>query len=284
MHVRSWMLALGASAGLVGAGGSAQAQGVAGQAEAHGFVVKPASEGDYQALAKLPDLSGVWQPDWGALFSGRGGRRPVDVPPFTPTAKKVVDDFAAGQKEGKNLQTEMANCMPAGMPQIMRMPYPIEFLYTPGRVTILIETDHQIRRIYTDGRPLPEDPDPAFNGSSVGHWEGDTLVVETSGLNAKTSLLGGLHPTENTKLRETFHLDKPDLLVIRTTITDPALFSTPFEQLTPYSRKRDWQIREYVCEENNRDAADPFGRPSMTLDDDEAAAKKPMAKKTSAKK
>jgi hypothetical protein len=246
----------------------------AGPAAAQAPLVKPATAADYQALAKLPDWSGVFQPDWSALFSGRGGRVP-ESPPFTPTAKKAVDDYAAAQKEGKNLQTDMANCVPAGMPQIMRMPYPIEFLFTPGRVTVLIETESQIRRIYTDGRPLPDDPDLTYNGSSVGHWEGDTLVVDTIGLNPKTSLLGGLHPTENTRIHETFHLDKPDLLVIKTTITDPALFAKPFEQLTPYVRKRDWAIREYVCQENNRDAADPFGRPSMTLDDDEKAAPPP---------
>ncbi|MDB5690462.1 MAG: hypothetical protein JWL91_2338 [Sphingomonas bacterium] len=243
------------------------ALGVAGSAAAQSQapVVKPATAADYTALAALPDWSGVWQPDWSALFSGRGGRN-AETPAFTPATKKIVDEFVARQKQGENLQTEMANCVPAGMPQIMRMPYPIEFLFTPSRVTILIETEMQIRRIYTDGRPLPADPDPTFNGSSVGHWEGDTLVVDTIGLNPKTSIVPGVHPTENTKIRETIRLEKPDLMVITTTITDPALFSSPFVQVTPYARHRDWQIREYVCQENNRDAADEFGRPSMSIE------------------
>jgi hypothetical protein len=153
------------------------------------------------------------------------------------------------------------------MPGIMRMPYPIEFLFNPGRVTIGIETYSQVRRIYTDGRPLPDDPDPAFNGSSIGKWEGDTLVVDTVGLNSKTSIVPGIHPTEQTRIRETFHLEKPDVLLLTTTITDPTLFAAPFEQKQAYARHREWQIREYVCQENNRDAADPFGRPSMKLDD-----------------
>ena len=67
------------------------------------------------------------------------------------------------------------------MPGIMGQPYPMEFLLTPGQVTIVIEAYNQIRHIYTDGRPLPEDPDPTFYGTSVGHWEGDTLVAETVG-------------------------------------------------------------------------------------------------------
>ena len=232
--------------------------------------VKPATAADYQALAKLPDWSGVWQPDWSALFSGRGGRVP-EKPPFTPAAQKTADDFTARQKQGENLQTQAANCVPPGMPQIMRMPYPIEFLFTPGRVTIPIETDTQIRRIYTDGRPLPDDPDPTYNGSSTGRWEGDTLIVETIGLNTANTLVPGIHATENTRINETFHLEKPDMMLVTTTITDPALFSTPFKQVTPYVRKRDWQIREYVCQENNKDAADPFGRPSMNIDDEPAA-------------
>ena len=250
----SWVLV---AAGWLGAAASAPAQPA---------LVKPATEADYLAIAKRPDWSGVWQPDWSTLFSGRGGRN-AEKPSFTPAAQKIADAFTAAQAKGENLQTEMANCMPAGMPQIMRMPYPIEFLLTPAGVTILIETNSQIRRIYTDGRPLPADPDPTFNGSSIGHWEGDTLVVDTIGLNPKTSIVPGIHPTENTKIRETFHLDKPDLMIVTATITDPALFATPFVQTTPYARHREWALREYVCQENNRDAADPFGRPSMKLDD-----------------
>jgi hypothetical protein len=226
-------------------------------------IIKPATAADYTALAKLPDWSGTWQPDWGKLF----GNRAAAAPAFTPAAAKIAAEYKAKQAQGENLQTDGANCVPPGMPQIMRMPYPIEFLYNPGRVTIAAETYSQVRRIYTDGQKLPDDPDPQFNGSSVGHWEGDTLVVDTIGLNPITSLLPGIHPTEATKIHEVFHLDAPDLLMVTTTITDPALFTEPLVSKQPYSRKRDWQIREYVCQENNHDAADQFGRPSFTIDD-----------------
>lgn len=226
-------------------------------------VTRAPTPADYAAMAKLPDWSGIWQPDWKSLF-GAGGRKP-DEPPVTPAAAKQLAEFTAAKAKGENLQTDAANCVPPGMPQIMRMPYPIEFLFTPGRVTIAIETDSQVRRIYTDGRPLPNDPDPTFNGSSVGHWQGDTLVVDTIGLNEHTSIVAGLHPTENTRVQERFHLIQPDLMQVQTTITDPALFTMPFVLMQNYIRKRDWQIREYVCEENNRDAADPFGRPSLNI-------------------
>src|SRR6187401_946006 len=131
----------------------------------------------YESVAKWPDWSGVWSPGVGA-----GSRTTATPPKLTPEAKAMVDAFEAGKARGENLQTQAANCVPNGMPGIMRLPYPIEFVYSPGRVDILIETYSEIRRIYLDGRPLPEDPDPFFNGHSIGHWEGDTLVVETIGI------------------------------------------------------------------------------------------------------
>src|SRR5688572_12826380 len=97
---------------------------------------RPATQADYVAISKLPDWTGVWQPDWGGLF----GRAPAAPPPFTPEAKKVKDDFEAAKAKGENLQTQAANCRPSGMPTIMRQPYPIEFIYSPGRVTLLHET------------------------------------------------------------------------------------------------------------------------------------------------
>jgi len=224
-------------------------------------ITKAATPAEWSALGSLPDWSGIWQPAWGSLFASRAGSTPV----LLPAAAKTLEEFNAAKAKGENLQTELANCVPPGMPQIMRMPYPIEFLFTPGRVTIPIETESQVRRVYTDGRPLPDDPDATFNGSSIGHWEGDTLVVDTIGLNPKTSLVPGVHATEKTVIRERIHLTKPDVMEIESTITDPLILAKPLVLVTNYVRKRDWQIREYVCQENNRDAADPFGRPSLDI-------------------
>lgn len=219
------------------------------------------SRPDYSSLNDLPDWTiGVWQPDWSRLF-GAGTK-----PQFTPEMAKAVEAFNARKQHGENLQSAAANCRPTGMPGIMRQPYPIEFLFSPGRVTILHETFSQVRRIYTDGRALPDDPDPAFNGWSVGRWEGDVLVVDTNGLNPITSLMEGVHPTENTRIRERFFLTAPDEMTVETIITDPAIFAEPFRVTQAYQRKRDWQIREYVCEENNRDAADEQGRPTMNIE------------------
>ena len=224
--------------------------------------VKPPTQADYLALSKLPDWTGTWQPDWGGLF----GRTPIAPPTLTPAAKKTQDAFNAAKTKGENLQTAQANCTPPGMPGIMRQPYPIEFIFAPGRVTLAHETYSQVRRIYTDGRKNPEDPDPAFNGWSVGHWEGDTLVVETVGLDSATTLMEGLHPTDQTKIVERIRIAQPDLISIETAITDPTLFVGAYNLRNNYVRHRDWVIREYVCEQNNRDGADESGRPSFNIE------------------
>ncbi|WP_119082423.1 hypothetical protein [Altererythrobacter sp. B11] len=221
---------------------------------------------EYAAIAKLPPFEGVWQPNWGMVTKLRAAEGNA---PLTEKARTEIDAFKAEKAEGRNLQTDGANCMPVGMPGVMRYPYPIEFIYSPGKVNIVIETHSLVRRIFTDGRPQPEDPDLLFNGNTVGHWEGDTLVAETVGLSPQISLMEGLHPTPDTRIRERMSLQGPDTLMIETTIIDPALFTEPFTTQLTYKREPDWEIREYICQENNRDAADAEGRPSMDLGFDE---------------
>ena len=223
---------------------------------------------DYAEVMAWPDWSGVWSPGVSAAS------RTTPTPPrLTPEAQAIVDAFEAGKARGENLQTQAANCVPSGMPVIMRLPYPIEFVYSPGRVTILIETYSEIRRIYLDGRPLPEDPDPFFNGHSVGHWvEGDTLVVDTIGISPLVSIVPGLHATENTRFVERITRVAPDRLVDEITVTDPALFVEPYVMVQTYKLEPGWEMREYVCQENNRDGADAQGRPLMDLGEDDPFA------------
>src|SRR5688500_16831678 len=218
----------------------------------------------YSEVSQWPDWSGVWSPGVGA-----GSRTTATPPKLTPEGQRLMDEFEAGKAEGRNLQTTAANCVPNGMPGIMRLPYPIEFVYSPGRVNILIETYSEIRRIYVDGRPLPEDPDPFFNGHSIGRWEGDTLVIDTVGISPQVSVIPGLRATEQTRFRERITRVAPDRLVDEITITDPTLFAEPYVMVQNYTLQPDWEMREYVCQENNRDAADAEGRPSMDLGEDD---------------
>jgi hypothetical protein len=210
----------------------------------------PRADG-YAELERLPDWSGVWAPDWSLLFSGGGGQ-PAQ-PQLTPAAAEKLAAFRAKQAAEGVDQVAQARCIPPGMPGIMRQPYPIELLFTPGRVTLFAETYSQARRIYTDGRALPEDPDPFFNGNSVGRWDGDVLLVETIGFSEYAGdIAAGIPHGPNMRISERIWLDKPDVLRITTTITDPDVLTAPYVQELAFRRERTWDIREYVCEENNR--------------------------------
>jgi hypothetical protein len=149
------------------------------------------------------------------------------------------------------------------MPGIMTQPYPMEFIVSPGKVTIVIEAYTQVRHIYTDGRKLPADPDPHYFGTSVGRWEGDTLVVETVGFGPNTNLVAGVGHSDKMKIVERFHLADPDNMTVETTITDPEALVAPITSSQNLRRHRDWTIAEYICEENNRNSVDPSGKASI---------------------
>jgi hypothetical protein len=219
----------------------------------------------YSGLAKLPDWSGVWDV---TFVPPKPGAAPPGQPKLTPAFERQWDKYQALNKvqKGLNFVSEVASCIPPGVPQSMTQPYPIEFLFTPGRVTILIETYGLTRRIYTDGSPLPESPDPSFQGTSIGHWEGDTLVVETTGILPETSPLNGLNGHgDKLHVTERIHLVNPDTLEITTTRIDPTVFLEPYATIADYKRHRDWKIMEYVCEQNNHDALDSKGNAAFSL-------------------
>jgi hypothetical protein len=234
------------------------------QAKPPAAAVDPAVEAataKWAALAKLPDWSGVWEVDW----RNTRGSPPRPKMKLTPEAQAKQDAFRAGQAKGENLQGDVANCVPPGVPGLMTQPYPIEFLYQPDKVVMLTEAYMEFRHIWTDGRKLPEDPDETFNGSSVGHWEGDTLVVETIGLNPQNRLGPGIGHSDKLKITERIRKASPEWLEIETTLDDPAIFTEPYTSTTSYRHLND-EIREYICQENNRDGADSKGRPSMKLE------------------
>ncbi len=170
---------------------------------------------------------------------------------------------------------QSANCLPPGMPGIMSQPYPMEFLLTPGQVTIVIEAYSQVRHIYTDGRPLPDDPDPNFFGTSVGHWEGDTLVVQTVGFSTMTEIEPYVPHSDKMRILEKFRLADPDTMSIETTITDPQALTAPYTTNRILRRHRSWTIAEYICEQNNRNFVDPSGKAGINITPPGAPASKP---------
>jgi hypothetical protein len=227
----------------------------------------PASDSAYAQLAKLPDWSGVWEPM--RLARPTADAKPPAPPKLTPT---YAAQYAKLQEKnrttpGLNFVTQVANCVPPGLPGSMQQPYPIEFLFTPGRVTIIIETYSMVRRIYTEGSALPEAPDPTYQGTSIGRWEGDTLVVETIGILPETSPVSGvIGHGENMKVTERIRLAEPEVLEIVTTVEDPTVFEEPYTRTSRFQRQRDWKIMEYVCAQNNRDSVDEKGNPGFSLE------------------
>jgi len=230
---------------------------------------------DWTALAKLPDLTGVWE-----IGLGRGAGRAQAKGPAPAATARGGPGRAAGPSltpayaaKAPETQRFTANCLPPGLPGIMGQPYPMEFLLTPGQVTIVIEAYNQIRHIYTDGRPLPEDPDPTFYGTSVGHWEGDTLVAETVGF---ADVPRGLtFPySDKMKIVERFRLTAPDTMSIETTIVDPEALTAPYSMGSrTLTRHRNWTIAEYICEENNRNYVDANGKEGVNLAKPNASAR-----------
>jgi len=215
----------------------------------------------WDSIAKLPDFGGLWEVTFGG--GPRGGGEP---PSLTPDYAAKQREYQAAQQRGEIEDTQAANCVPNGMPAIMTQPYPIEILFTPGKVTILIEAYAQWRQIFTDGREHPEDPDLTFNGHSIGHWEADTLVVDTVGFTTDTSLGGaGMRHSAKMHIVERFKLAAPDRLEVTTTIDDPEALTKPFSRTATYGRHRDWTLAEYVCQQNNRNFVTDDGKAGIDL-------------------
>ena len=235
----------------------------------------PPAAADWTALAKLPDLNGVWEvaPPGAA---GRGAGQPrargvtggMAAPSLTPAYAAKAQAISSQPKPEDN---PSANCLPPGMPGIMGQPYPVEILLTPRQVTIVIEAYTQVRHIYTDGRSLPDDPDPTFFGTSIGHWEDNTLVVETAGF-AQVPRGLSFPYSDKMRIQERFRLADADTLTIETTITDPDALKSPFSMGTrTFKRHRNWTIAEYICEENNRNFVDEKGKAGINLANPEAS-------------
>jgi hypothetical protein len=144
------------------------------------------------------------------------------------------------------------SCLPQG-PRLNRSPFqPAKIVQTPALIAILNE-DLTYRQIFLDGRPLPEDPNPSFMGYSVGHWEGDTLVIESNGFKDRTWLDFGTTP-HSEALRITERITRTSFGRLRReeTLSDPAITSKPWTIVTESVLVADTELLEYVCNENER--------------------------------
>jgi len=205
---------------------------------------------DWQALAKLPDWSGVWSP----VISDQVAQEKSNRPPWSPQVAKQIDHMYAEEAAGRPFPI-IDHCFPTGMPSWMLITHnALEFLFTPGRVTILGEGDgNRLRRIYTDGRPHPPDPDPSFHGHSIGHWEGDILVVDTVAVLPQVYLAVneavGVPNNGDMHIVERLHLEGPDTLYDELEINASKLLAKPWRTTRKYYRQRaqKYDIAEGVC-------------------------------------
>jgi hypothetical protein len=213
-------------------------------------------KGHYAALDKLPDWGGIWTLE----FPGPGTRRAL------PQLKgKYLAEYQAFQKDmdanhGKP-RKKNSNCTPPGMPYIMSVAqYPIEFLFTPGRVTIHHEAWMQWRVIFTDGRAHP-DMEPSFNGHSIGKWEGDTLVVDTVNIKPSVALAPGMYHSDKVRIVERFAVDKkdPNVMRVQLTVEDSEALEKPYTNTLTFTRSRDADLLEFICAENDRNPVDASG-------------------------
>jgi len=221
-----------------------------------------APQGHYASLDALPDWGGSW-----FLTFAPGAK----LPPSPRLKGKYLAAYEKWRQEVEVQDGEVAssqsNCTPPGMPIIMELPqYPLEFFFTPGRVTVHHEAWMQWRNIYTDGRKHPDDLDPTFQGDSIGHWEGGTLVIETVGTKENQGLTLGTRgpvPAHGPKLRilERIHLDPKDanILVDEIRLEDPEALTEPYQQTLSYQRDRAQPLLEFVCAENDRNPVDAQG-------------------------
>jgi hypothetical protein len=214
-------------------------------------ITAPATIKDYQALAALPDWSGTWTPD----MSDQIAQEKSNAPPWKPAIAKQIAKMYADERAGHPFEI-IDHCFPTGMPSWMLITHnAFEFLFTPGRVIILGEGDgNRLRRIYTDGRAHPADPDPSFHGHSIGHWEGGTLVVDTIGLVPQAYLAVneavGVPNNGDMHIVERLHLQGPDTLYDDLDITASKLLTQSWHTTRKYYRQRaqKYEIVEGECE------------------------------------
>jgi len=141
-------------------------------------------------------------------------------------------------------------CFPPGTPRVYLHPFPMEIIQLPGRVMMVFEYDHLIRQIYTDGREHRTDLAPSWMGDATGHWDGDTLVVETVSFNDKTWIDRTAVPhSEQLRLIERIRINEDGNLQIDLRIEDPIALEEPWIARRTY-RKTDWTIEELMCMDN----------------------------------
>ena len=214
-----------------------------------------------------PDLGngkGAWNPRTIVNLAGVGRQGPARSPvekvielPFLPWAKAYYEEAQANLAK----DDPEALCLPPGIPRMTATPFPFQIYQQPDRVIFIYEGGaHVWRVIYTDGRAHSKDPNPTYLGESIGHWEGDTLVVDVIGFNDRTWLDQDGHPhTEKLHVIERYTRVNELTLRYEFTIDDPGAYSEPWSNSYTIPWAPGAELYEYICQENNQDVRHLFG-------------------------
>jgi hypothetical protein len=202
-----------------------------------------------------PDLSGVWRVKQSSYLTYvTSDLKPDEVRPWAAALYKQREDDYRKDSDG-------IACLPPGPKAgISGLALPMKIVQTPNLVVVLYEYETIYRQIFTDGRGLPEDPNPTWMGYSIGQWDGDTLVVTTAGYNDRTTLDLGGHPhTEALRVTERFHRRDAGHIDLQVTLDDPKAYTRSWTLPVELDLMPDGELIEYVCE-NERDAAHLVGK------------------------
>jgi hypothetical protein len=180
--------------------------------------------------------------------------KPQEIQPWAKALQKErVDTF----------QSPLQACLPLGpVNSVGTIAQEIKIVRTPNLIVILYG-DLTYRQVHLDGRSLEKDPNPSWMGYSVGHWEGDTLVVESNGYNDRTWLDPEGHPhSEGLLITERFRRNDLGHMDLSVTFKDPAVYARPMRMDTTMQAVADTEMIEYVCAENEKDHAHLIGKAS----------------------
>ncbi len=203
-----------------------------------------------------PDLSGFWMPENPTKNLLNLAADLPDVP-LKPWARDLYNQ----RIENNGKDHPGVSCLPSGIPEKDNIPDGLKLVQTEDLTLLLHESRTIYRQIFTDGRPLPKDPQPTWMGYSIGHWDKDTFVVETIGQNGKTWLdMRGLPGTEALRVTERFSRPKIGHMDIELTIDDPDAYTKPWTVKLAWRLLPDTDLIESICEENNRDPAHMVGK------------------------
>lgn len=204
-----------------------------------------------------PDLTGIWNPEPPKLRDVTKDLKPDDVQ-MQPLAEALFNQRKTGSLSALDPD---ANCLPQGVPKIDATPAPFKILQEPDVIVFLYEAFDQFRQVFLDGRELPKDPNPQWFGYSVAKWDGDVLVIQSSGFNGKAWLDQVGHPSsEAMRVTERFRRRDFGHMEVTATIDDPVNYKKPWSFTQPLTLVTDGDLIEQVCNENNRDVPHLPGR------------------------